>query len=54
MICVLVSSWSVAAETRAPFKLFEAIRFTGGPGSQGFGFEHLMIADPNVLLTLMF
>ncbi|TIO29569.1 hypothetical protein [Mesorhizobium sp.] len=49
VICLLGSSWSATAQTLAPFKLFEAIRFSDGPDLQAFGFEHLAIADPHYL-----
>ncbi|MER8595866.1 hypothetical protein NKH33_30735 [Mesorhizobium sp. M1182] len=48
--CLLTGSWSVTAQTRAPFKLFEALTFADGhPDFHSFGFEHLTIADPHVL-----
>ncbi|MEI8699546.1 hypothetical protein [Mesorhizobium sp. ISC15] len=49
VICLLACSWPATAETRAPFRLFEAIRFAGGPDLRAFGFEHLTIVDPHVL-----
>ncbi|MER9962671.1 hyaluronidase [Mesorhizobium sp. M0045] len=45
IICFLTGSGPATAQTSAPFKLFEAIQFTGGPDLQKFGFEHLTIAD---------
>ncbi|TIN35829.1 MAG: hypothetical protein E5Y10_28950 [Mesorhizobium sp.] len=48
-ICLLASSWPATAQTRAPFKLLEALRFIGGPDLKAFGFEHLTIVDPHVL-----
>lgn len=47
--CLLLSLWPAAAQTRAQFKLFEAIRFEGRPDLRAYGFEHLTIADPHVL-----
>ncbi|MGX9120276.1 hypothetical protein ACWTU6_26965 [Mesorhizobium sp. BHbsci] len=49
-ICLLAGSWPATAQTRAPFKLFEALSFVDGPPDfRSFGFEHLTIADPHVL-----
>ncbi|UVC14565.1 hyaluronidase [Mesorhizobium onobrychidis] len=48
--CLLTGLWPATAQTHAPFKLFEALAFTGGPPKfRSFGFEHLTIADPHVL-----
>ncbi|MES0068048.1 hyaluronidase [Mesorhizobium sp. M0074] len=49
MLCLLAGAVPATSQMRAPFKLFEAIRFIGGPNFQAFGFEHLTIADPHVL-----
>jgi hypothetical protein len=49
IISLLAGSWPATAQTRAPFKLFEAMNFAGGPDFRSFGFEHLTIADPHVL-----
>ncbi|MER9849988.1 hypothetical protein NKJ55_22140 [Mesorhizobium sp. M0106] len=49
VMCLLAGVVPATSQTRAPFRLFEAIRFIGGPDFQAFGFEHLTIADPHVL-----
>ncbi|MGX9571820.1 MULTISPECIES: hypothetical protein [unclassified Mesorhizobium] len=48
-ICLLAGSWPATAQTRTPFRLFEAMNFAGGPDFRSFGFEHLTIVDPHVL-----
>lgn len=49
VLCVLAWSWPATAQTRTPFRLFEATLFAGGPDLRAFGFEHLTIVDPHVL-----
>lgn len=48
IICLL-TSWPAIAQTQAPFRLFEAMNFAGGPDFRSFGFEYLRIVDPHVL-----
>lgn len=49
VMCLLAGVLPATSQTHVPFKLFEAMRFIGGPDFQAFGFEHLTIADPHVL-----
>ncbi|MER9681917.1 hypothetical protein NKJ23_21790 [Mesorhizobium sp. M0184] len=50
LMCLLAGILPAMAQTRAPFKLFEALTFVEGPPDfHSFGFEHLTIASPHVL-----